>query len=141
MTVPRMGPPAIIERFAQRDPRIRWWRNPKNLGIGGNFNAPLKAARAQYIKYMLHDDKFLVPTALGRLVETLDRDATVSLVVSAAQLIDGHSRPVRVRNSLGRTGGVRRETDHRALPRGRRQSHRRTVARPVPEKPGGPGLR
>ncbi|MGD0615204.1 MAG: glycosyltransferase [Verrucomicrobiota bacterium] len=36
---------AVIRRCAERDGRIRWWRNPRNLGIGGNFNACRKAAR------------------------------------------------------------------------------------------------
>lgn len=96
--------PALIERFARRDPRVRWWRNPRNLGIGGNFNAPLRAARAEYIKYVLQDDKLLDPSALRRLVAALESDPSVSLVVSAAQLIDGQSRPLRVRKPFGHSG-------------------------------------
>lgn len=98
------GSVPLIERYAQRDSRIRWWRNPRNLGIGGNFNAPLKAARAPYIKYVLQDDKLIDPSALRRLVAALESQPSVSLVVSAAQLIDAQSRPVRVRDWFKRPG-------------------------------------
>ena len=66
------GSSAVIRRYAERDGRIRWWRNPRNLGIGGNFNACLKAARGEYLKYVLQDDKLLDPAVLRRMVATLE---------------------------------------------------------------------
>ena len=30
--------PQICERFAQQDARVRYHRNPENLGANGNFN-------------------------------------------------------------------------------------------------------
>jgi len=98
------GSVKVIEHYAQRNARIRWWRNPQNLGIGGNFNAPLKAARGEYIKYVLQDDKLLDSTTLRRMVAILQDDPSVSLVASAARLIDAQSRLIRVRNSFGRSG-------------------------------------
>jgi glycosyltransferase involved in cell wall biosynthesis len=98
------GSAAVIERFARRDGRIRWWRNPRNLGIGGNFNACLKPARGEFIKYLLHDDKLIHSSALQRMVVTMQNDPSVSLTVSAARLIDVRSRPIRTRNSFGRSG-------------------------------------
>ncbi|HWI57800.1 MAG TPA: glycosyltransferase family A protein [Bacillota bacterium] len=95
---------ALLERFAQRDPRIRWWRNPQNLGIGGNFNACLQAAQGELIKYVLQDDKFLEPSALRRMVAALQADPSVSLVVSASHLIDAQSRSIMVRNHFGTSG-------------------------------------
>jgi glycosyltransferase involved in cell wall biosynthesis len=98
------GSSAVIRRYAERDGRIRWWRNPRNLGIGGNFNACLKAARGEYLKYVLQDDKLLDPAVLRRMVATLEGDSTVSLVVSASQRIDAESRLIRIRDSFGRSG-------------------------------------
>jgi len=98
------GSAAVIERFAARDSRIRWWRNPRNLGIGGNFNACIKAARGEFLKFVLQDDKLLTPSALRQMVTTLESDPSVSLVVSASQLIDAQSRLIQVRNSFGRSG-------------------------------------
>jgi glycosyltransferase involved in cell wall biosynthesis len=98
------GSAAVIERFAARDSRIRWWRNPRNLGIGGNFNACLKAARGEFLKFVLQDDKLLDPSALRRMVAAMESDASVSLVGSASHLIDAHSRLLKVRNRFRRSG-------------------------------------
>ncbi len=94
----------IIERYAGRDARIRWWQNARNLGIGGNFNACLKAAQGEFVKYVMQDDKLLEPSALRRMVGALESDPSVSLVVSASRLMDAHSRLGRVRNRFGRSG-------------------------------------
>jgi glycosyltransferase involved in cell wall biosynthesis len=98
------GSTAVIQRYARCDGRIRWWRNPRNLGIGGNFNACLKAAQGDFLKYVLQDDKLLEPSALRQMVTTLESDLSVSLVVSASQLIDAQSRLIQVRNAFGRSG-------------------------------------
>jgi len=98
------GSAALIERYARRDARIRWWRNPRNLGIGGNFNACLREARGELLKYVLQDDKLLVPSALRRMVAALRNDSSVSLVASASHLIDAQSRLTQVRNCFGRSG-------------------------------------
>ena len=98
------GSAALIERYAGRDPRIRWWRNPRNLGIGANWNACLRAARGQYVKYVLQDDKLLASSVLGRMVAALDNDPAVSLVASAAELIDAQSQRTRTRYFFRRSG-------------------------------------
>ena len=98
------GSGEIIERFAQRDARIRRWRNPRTLGIGGNFNACLHAARGEFVKYVLQDDLLLDPAAVRRQLTLLQADPSASLAVSAAQLIDAQSRPVRVRGPFRRSG-------------------------------------
>ncbi|MGB7748740.1 MAG: glycosyltransferase family A protein [Verrucomicrobiia bacterium] len=98
------GSAAVIQRYAARDSRIRWWRNPRNLGIGGNFNAGLKAARGEFLKYVLQDDKLLDPSALRRMVAPMEKDASVSLVGSASHLIDSRSRLLEVRNRFRRSG-------------------------------------
>ena len=98
------GSVAVIQRFAARDSRIRWWRNPRNLGIGGNFNACLNAAQGEFLKYVLQDDKLLHPSALRRMVAAMESDASVSLVGSASHLIDARSRLLQVRNHFRRSG-------------------------------------
>ncbi len=93
---------ALIQRYAQGNAHIRWWRNPRNLGIGANFNACLKSARGTFLKYVLQDDKLLSPSALRRMVAVLEQDPSVSLVVSASQLIDAQSGLIQVRDDFGR---------------------------------------
>lgn len=95
------GSAAVIQRYADRDPRIRWWKNQKNLGIGGNWNACLREARADLIKFVLQDDKLLDASALRRLAGVMNGDRSVSLAVSASQRIDSRSEVLRLRNSFG----------------------------------------
>lgn len=98
------GSAALIERYAARDHRIRWWRNPHNQGIGGNFNASLRAARGEYVKYVLQDDKLLAPSVLGRMVAEMERNHSASLVASACELIDECSQRIRTRCFYRRAG-------------------------------------
>lgn len=74
------GSVEIIERFAARDSRIRWWTNPRNLGLIGNSNACLKAAKGEFIKFVHADDALLCPSAIRKMVAALDAhpDATLA---------------------------------------------------------------
>jgi glycosyltransferase involved in cell wall biosynthesis len=92
------GSPAIIERYAAKDSRIRWWRNQKNLGLGGNFNHCLKEARGKYMKFLLQDDKLLDKSVLGRLVDVMEKNPQVSLIGTASHMIDSDSRVVKSRD-------------------------------------------
>ena len=91
------GSVALVERYAARDSRIRWWKNPDNLGLARNFNSCLRAAKGEYIKYVLQDDKLISPLAIRKMAEVLDHHPEVSLVSSASQVLDGHSQVIEVR--------------------------------------------
>src|SRR6185369_11714393 len=73
---------AVVEPYAQQDPRIRFSVNPKNLGMVQNWNHCLAQARGEYIKYVFGDDLLASPDTLGRMVGLLDDDGAVSLVCS-----------------------------------------------------------
>jgi glycosyltransferase involved in cell wall biosynthesis len=95
------GSAALIEKYAARDKRIRWWRNPANLGLSGNFNCCLRAARGEHIKYVLQDDVLLSASALRQMVAALDADPAVTLVGSASHIIDEQSRTLERRDYFG----------------------------------------
>lgn len=61
----------ICRWFAGLDLRIRYHRNPENLGASGNFRRALELARGEFFKWLAHDD-LLAPTYLERCVETFD---------------------------------------------------------------------
>jgi len=82
----------IVENFAARDSRIRWWKNPRNLGLTANSNACLKAARGEYVKFVHQDDKLLSPAAIKRMVAALDANPQASLAGSRQHLTGTHSR-------------------------------------------------
>jgi glycosyltransferase involved in cell wall biosynthesis len=91
------GSVTLVERYAARDSRIRWWRNPDNLGLTRNWNDCLRAAKGEYIKYVHQDDKLISPLAIRKMVEVLDNHPEVSLVSSASMVLDEHSRVIELR--------------------------------------------
>jgi glycosyltransferase involved in cell wall biosynthesis len=97
------GSAVLIEKYAARDPRIRWWRNPVNLGLSGNFNCCLRAARGDYIKYVLQDDMLLSASALRQMVAMLDADPAVTL--AGAGVVSSRAGGARLRPALRATGG------------------------------------
>lgn len=98
--------PALIQRYADKDRRIRWWRNPVNLGLAGNFNCCLRAAQGDYIKYVLQDDLLLSPSAVRQMAQALDADPAVTLAGSASHVIDDRGNRLEIRNSFRRSGVI-----------------------------------
>jgi glycosyltransferase involved in cell wall biosynthesis len=85
--------PQIIQSFAARDPRIRWWTNPHNHGLTGNSNVCLRAARGDYIKFVHQDDKLLAASAIRKMAAALDEQTAAALVGSRQHLTGTNSQP------------------------------------------------
>jgi glycosyltransferase involved in cell wall biosynthesis len=84
---------AICREYAARDRRIRYYRNPTNVGAHWNYARVLDLARSEYFKWAAHDD-ICHPSFLARCIEVLDRDASVVLCHTKTQLIDEHGQPL-----------------------------------------------
>jgi glycosyltransferase involved in cell wall biosynthesis len=79
----------ICREYSAKDPRIRYYRNEKNIGASGNFNRVFELARGELFKWAAHDDVHL-PGFFSRCIEVIDRaPATVVLVSPRAEVIDG----------------------------------------------------
>ncbi len=96
----------VIARYAKRDDRVRFHVNERNLGLVGNWNACLGAARGRYVKFLHSDDKLTRPTALQRWVELLERSPSATLAVSAREIIDERSRRIRIKGFAGQRLGL-----------------------------------
>lgn len=84
-----------------RDERIRYRRNPRNLGIALNHHAAFQEARGRYLA-SLHDDDIWEPHFLSELVPPLEADASISVAFCDHHLIDeqgGLLRDATERNS------------------------------------------
>jgi glycosyltransferase involved in cell wall biosynthesis len=78
----------IASYYALRDARIRYYRNPTNVGAGPNFRLVLSLARGEYFKWACADDVHY-PGHLARCVEVLAAaPEEVVLVAPRALLID-----------------------------------------------------
>ncbi len=72
---------AVVRSFT--DPRIRYFRNPTNIGPVPNINGLLARARGQFV-VIAHDDDVYLPPFLAREAELLDRHPSVGMVHCAA---------------------------------------------------------
>lgn len=85
---------AICREYAARDPRIRYLRHPRNIGVNRNFNHCVEEARAPYFRWAASDD-LCAPTLLEKLVAVLDARPDVVLAYPGSREIDEIGRTVR----------------------------------------------
>jgi glycosyltransferase involved in cell wall biosynthesis len=84
----------ICSDYANRDGRIRYVRNERNIGAARNFNRVFELARAPYFKWTAHDD-FYHPTYLERCLEAIEQDPEVVLCHSGVYFIADDGSPLR----------------------------------------------
>jgi glycosyltransferase involved in cell wall biosynthesis len=104
---------AVVEAHAARDPRVRLFVNPENIGLIANFNRVFELARGELFRWVGADD-WLEPDYAAKCVAALDADPGAIVATADFALHDeqGGSRPVRF-------AGERLESDDRARRFGR----------------------
>ena len=75
----------IVDSFS--DSRIRFYINPKNLGISANFNRCIEFSKGNYI-YIFAQDDVMCSTNLEKKVKLLNENPKVGMVYSNAYKID-----------------------------------------------------
>ncbi len=84
------GTAGICQRYQKQDPRIRYIRQPHNIGGAPNHNHLVEQARAELFKWASHDDLY-ARDLLKRCVDELDQFPDAVLAHSWTALIDGSS--------------------------------------------------
>ncbi len=106
----------ICTSYAARDPRVRYVRNPNNIGAGPNYNLAFELARGEYFKWASHDD-VCAPRFLEQCVAVLDREPSV--VLSYPQMVDidedGKTLPDRTISHIPRAERGASPKPHRRL--------------------------
>jgi len=69
----------IVKSYSDR--RIRYFRNPTNLGMVGNWNRCIEKSTGKHV-YILHADDLMLPENLDEKVRILDSNHSVGLVHS-----------------------------------------------------------
>ncbi|WP_300015969.1 glycosyltransferase family 2 protein [Pseudonocardia sp.] len=106
---------AICRRFAAVDSRIRYLRQPRNIGAAENHNIVVRHARGELFKWAAHDDLY-GRDLLQRCVEVLDRNPDVVLATCHAAVIDAAGEVVdTVDRSPAATASPRAPERFRAL--------------------------
>jgi hypothetical protein len=83
----------IGQQYAAKDARIRYRRNPVNVGAMRNFNLAFRRTSGHYFKWWAADD-LCMPTFLERCVEALDHRPTATLAYTRAIQIDARGEPI-----------------------------------------------
>ena len=82
------GTAGICRRYAARDSRIRYLRQPRNIGLVPNHNFVVGQGRGELFKWASDDDLY-ARDLLERCVEALDEYPQVVLAHSWSAMIDG----------------------------------------------------
>lgn len=77
----------ICEQYVRKDPRVRYIRQPTNIGAPRNWNAVARAARGRYMKWATANDEY-APTMLERCVAALEADPSAVLAQGMTCLVD-----------------------------------------------------
>lgn len=73
------------------DPRIRFIRNDRNLGLAANFQRCLDLAEAEYVMFMGSDD-LLEPGYVRAITQMLQLNDDVHIVQPGVRVIDGNGK-------------------------------------------------
>jgi glycosyltransferase involved in cell wall biosynthesis len=97
----------ICRSYAAKDPRIRYWRNPLNIGSARNYQRLFERARGEFFKWCSHDD-VCRPAFVRRCLEVFDAEPpSVALVYPLCDLIDDFG------TVIGRAQGSAQTRDRR----------------------------
>jgi glycosyltransferase involved in cell wall biosynthesis len=81
----------ICGSFAARDARIRYVRNPTNVGAAANYRLAFELSHGKYFKWATYDD-ICAPEFVARCVGVLDTNPTVALAYTRTKLIDAEGQ-------------------------------------------------
>ena len=77
----------VCQEYANKDQRIKYFRNQKNLGAAKNYNRVFKLSTGKYFKWAAHDD-VIAPIYLERCVEIFDQESDIVLSFPRIAYID-----------------------------------------------------
>ena len=87
------GTAAIAREYAERDKRIRFYRNDVNIGANRNFNRVFQLSRGKYLKWSTSDD-YWAPQTLERLFPIMESDSSIVLCYPKTMICDAAGTPV-----------------------------------------------
>lgn len=85
--------PQICQTYTGKDARVRYVRNPQNIGASRNYTLALGLSSGEYFRWANSDDLFGAE-GLARCVEVLDRDPSVVLAYPRTKFIDERSNVI-----------------------------------------------
>lgn len=77
----------ICQEYVRRDSRVKYFRNPVNIGMTGNFNRVFELTTTKYIKWSTADD-YWSPDMLADAVAVMEADPSVGVCYPQTTVVD-----------------------------------------------------
>lgn len=84
----RDDPESVVRSFGSE--RITFQRNPKNLGVAGNFNECLKHARGDWV-HILHGDDYILPGFYKTVLNAIRSYPDIGIIATRVFYVDEKS--------------------------------------------------
>lgn len=91
------GTEALCREIAAQDGRVRYVRQARNLGLYGNHNYCIEAARGEFLCFF-HDDDVYDSRIIGRYVGFMEENRTVGVVCADWEIVDEDGVSLGVRD-------------------------------------------
>jgi glycosyltransferase involved in cell wall biosynthesis len=88
----------ICRDYAHQDSRVRYFRNPTNLGAAPNYNIAFSHGRGRFFKWLAHDD-LITPTFTDKARRVLEGRPDAVMCSSVVAYIDGKGAPLGLYDS------------------------------------------
>src|SRR5216110_2838774 len=82
------GTREVCQRYAASDPRVRYFRNERRLGLGGNCSRVLSLCRGEFAVLAGDDGDIYTPDFLDRLLAVMQRWPSASVAACRVDIID-----------------------------------------------------
>ena len=83
----------ICRAYAEKDPRVRYYRASQDIGLASNYNHLFIRSRGEYFKWAAADDLH-EPEYVSRCLEVLEHDPSTVLAYAKARFIDQDGAPL-----------------------------------------------
>ncbi len=83
----------VCRRYAQKDKRITYVRQKKNMGIGWNFSYVLKQSRGEYFMWASADDMW-APEFISENLKSFEHNDAIIGSMSKIRFLDGTEPPI-----------------------------------------------
>jgi glycosyltransferase involved in cell wall biosynthesis len=88
------GTEAICRDYVARDPRVRYFRNERNIGGPANFRRSFELCTGEYHKWSTADD-YWAPTMIEKGVALLDANPELVLAFPRTKVVDAEGHLIR----------------------------------------------
>lgn len=131
-------PGLVRELVAQVDPdgRVEVVEHPNRLGLCGNWNRAIAAARGELL-HLLHQDDYVLPGFYERMDFAFRKTPALGMAFCRSRIVDATDRPLRTSSRLQWTAGVLANWLPRIAERQRIQTPSVVVSRRTYEALGG----